>query len=230
MVLFIEITSLNGEVTKYRLEEGIQLGRAKGHIILDDPKVSSLHAQVELDGKGQLILQDLESSNGLIITGHRVKRIALLPGVTFEIGRTRCKVVELEENEAARFGRVVTWRTLLREFFQDNESRNQPTAAREIQVFNPPIVLNFVQGIQTNDVLTLGYGPRTLGALSLDLELLDEDAPPQAFELLPGPGGAVMRNLSPGSVMLNGKNVTRAALSEGDVISVGNTQILISYV
>ena len=230
MVIFLEVTSLTGEVLKYRIEEGIQIGRSEGHIIIADPKASGKHAQVELDGKGQLILQDLGSSNGLLINGRRVKRIALLPGVSFEIGRTRCRVVELPESEAAAYARVVTWRTILKEKLTDHGGQNQPTSAREIQIFSPPVVLNFVQGIQTNDVITLGYGPRTLGAQSLDLELLDQDAPAQAFEIRPGPGAAVIKNLSSSAVTVNNKPVKSKSLNEGDIISVGNTQIRITYV
>jgi pSer/pThr/pTyr-binding forkhead associated (FHA) protein len=230
MVIFLEVTSLTNEVSKYRIEEGLQIGRTDGNIIIDDPKASGRHAQIELDGKGQLILQDLGSSNGLLINGRRVKRIALLPGVSFEIGRTRCRVIELPETEAAAYLRVVTWRTILKEKLTDHGGANQSTAVREVQIFSPPVVLNFVQGIQTNDVITLGYGPRILGAQSLDLELLDQEAPATAFEVRPGPGAAVIKNLSSGAVSVNNKPVTTKSLNEGDIIAVGSTQIRITYV
>lgn len=229
-MILLEVTSLTGEVSKYRIEEGIQIGRDQGHILLADPKASGLHAQVELDGKGQLILQDLNSTNGLLINGRRVKRIALLPGVSFEIGRTHCKVVELPESEAAAYSRVVTWRTIVKEKFAQHGAVNRETVASEIQVFTPPVVLNFVKGIQTNDVITLGYGPRILGAQSLDLELLDQEAPAQAFEIRPGPGAAILNNLSASAVTVNNRGVSSTSLNEGDIIAVGNTEIRITYV
>lgn len=228
MVTFLEIVSGKNEGSRYRLEDGLQLGRSKGHILIDDPKVSGLHAQIETDAKGQLILVDLDSSNGLLITGRKVKRIALLPGVSFEIGRTQCRIITVEENQARSYARIMTWRTILGESLDGVKISNQ-TTLRRVLPFSPPLVLNFVQGVQTNDVITIGYGPRTVGGDNLDLELLDPEAPDTAFEIVPTVSGAEIKNLAPTIVKLNNHAFDKESLTEGDIISVGHTQIRVSY-
>jgi pSer/pThr/pTyr-binding forkhead associated (FHA) protein len=229
MVTFLEIASGPQEGSRYRVDDGIQLGRSKGHIIINDPKASSLHAQIETDGKGQFVMVDLNSSNGLIINGRRVKRVALLPGVTFEIGRTKIHVVQVGEIEAEGYGRIVTWRTILRDNLEKHKGQNE-LKPQSGQVFIPALKMTFLQGIQTDEVLTLGYGPRSFGASSLDVELLDPEAPGLAFEIHPQPGGAMLKNLSGVAVTLNNQAVKTETLSEGDVITVGNSVIRIGYI
>jgi pSer/pThr/pTyr-binding forkhead associated (FHA) protein len=228
MVTFLEILAGPHEGSRYRLDAGIQVGRTKGHIQINDPKVSALHAQIELDGKGQFVLVDLESSNGLIINGRRVKRVALLPGVSFEIGRTPCRVVTVNDVEAEDYGRVVTWRTALQDALTDHKGRNE-TLALSGKIFAPLLKLRFIQGVQSDQIITLGYGPRVFGANTLDIELLDPGAPSLAFEISPVPGGAQIKNLSDRSVLLNNHMLKTETLTDGDVISVGSTLIKVSY-
>ncbi len=91
------------------------MGRSKADIVIKDPKISSTHAQFARDGKGQFVLLDMDSSNGLHINGRRVKKVALLSGVIFEVGRTQFKVVNVEEEIATNFSRIITWRSTLRD-------------------------------------------------------------------------------------------------------------------
>ncbi len=228
MVTFIEIVSGPLEGSRYKVEAGTQVGRTTGRIIINDPKVSSLHAQVELDAKGQLMLVDLDSSNGLYISGRRVRKIALLSGVTFEVGRTLCKVVQVQEEDAQDFGRVVTWREILKDSFSDSKSRNE-THIDAGKIFLPLLRLTFLQGIQTGEVLTLAYGPRLFGANTLDMELMDPESPALAFEIHPLEAGAMIKNLSDRFVRLNNKPVQKETLSEGDIIMVGNSALKVTY-
>jgi pSer/pThr/pTyr-binding forkhead associated (FHA) protein len=172
-------------------------------------------------------LSDLNSSNGIHISGRRVKKVALLPGVIFEVGRTQFKVVTVEETEALDFSRFVTWRTIVSATLPSQEIPN--LSQRECVPFSPALKLSFVQGIQSDEELVLGYGPRSAGSDSLDIELFDQDAPPQAFELLPGPGMVQIKISSMGRVLLNNKTVKAEMLKDGDLISFGNTLIKVSY-
>lgn len=205
------------------------MGRSKADIVIKDPKISSTHAQFVLDGKGQLTLQDLDSSNGIHISGRRVKKVALLPGVIFEVGRTQFKVITVEEEQAIDFSRFVTWRTILRESLIDAPDKISNSKAG-IQSFTPTLRLQFLQGIQAEEEIILGYGPRTAGSNGLDIELLDEDAPRDAFELIPGPGMVEIKIKARGQVLLNNKSISSDMLKDGDLISVGNTLIKVSYV
>ncbi len=228
MHAFLEITSGEQKGSRFRLEEGVQVGRTKGQIRIDDPKVSGLHAQIELNDKGQFVLVDLDSSNGLIINGRKVKRIILLTGATFEIGTTTLQVLELDELEAAKYGRVVTWRTIIKEQLSSHSGSNDQ-ANSLVQVFNPLVTLKFFQGIQYDQEVQLAYGPRVFGSESLDVELLDPDSPTKAFEIIPTEKGPRFKNLAGASVQLNKKAVLAETLKAGDIISVGSTLIRVEF-
>lgn len=229
MVTFIEIMDGPNEGSRFKVEEGLTLGRSKADIVIKDGKVSSTHAQFAIDGKGQYVLQDLDSSNGIHINGRRVKKVALLPGVIFELGRTQFKVVTVEEELALDFSRLITWRSILQDRLGGLEKPDNAKSS-SLQSFSPALRLQFTQGIQTDEEIILGYGPRKAGADSLDIELLDEEAPKEAFELHAGPGMVEIKILSVGRVTLNNKAVDAEMLKDGDLISVGNTLIKVTYV
>lgn len=228
MITFIEVLDGPNEGSRYKVEENLTMGRSKADIIVKDPKASSTHAQFVLDGKGQFVLMDLDSSNGIHISGRRVKKVALLSGVIFEIGRTQFKVVTVEEEVAIDFSRLITWRSTLKDrllTLEKPENKSPPT----LQGFSPALKLTFIQGVQTDEEIILGYGPRSAGADSLDIELLDDDAPKEAFELHPGPGMVEIKIKASGQVNLNNKSVQTEMLKDGDLISFGNTLIKVTY-
>lgn len=227
MVTFIEIIVGNGEGSRYEVKSGMTLGRSHADIVVNDPKVSSKHAQFDVDVRGQLILVDLDSSNGLLINGRRVKKVALLQGVIFEIGRTQFKVIQIEEQAASDFSRVVTWRETLREQLQAQGRLDRPLVQGP-QSFTPALRLIFVQGPQTDEEIILGYGPRKAGASGLDIRLLDGDAPQEAFEIHPHIGQAQIQ-LKSGRVKLNDKFQDLEILKDGDLISFGSTVIKVQY-
>ncbi|MGZ3768425.1 MAG: FHA domain-containing protein [Bdellovibrio sp.] len=228
MVIFIEIIEGPYEGSRFKVMDGLTIGRSKADIIVKDPKISSTHAQFMLDGKEQLILTDLNSSNGIHIGGRRVKKVSLLPGVTFEVGRTQFKVISVEDHEEMNFNRLLTWRNVLKNKFVNWED-NEKNTKSVVQSFSPALKLSFIQGIQTDEEVVLGYGPRFAGADSLDIELLDEEAPNKAFELHPGPGMIELKITAVGRVTLNNKSIVSEMLKDGDLISFGNTLIKVTY-
>lgn len=229
MVTFIEILDGPNEGSRFKVEEGLTLGRSKADIIIKDGKVSGTHAQFVKDGKGQFVLQDLDSSNGIHISGRRVKKVALLPGVIFELGNTQFKVVTVEEDLALDFSRLITWRSILKDHLSNLDA---PESAKSVTLksFSPALRLQFIQGLQTDEEIILGYGPRSAGSDSLDIELLDEEAPKEAFELHAGPGMVQIKIKALGRVALNNKSVDAEMLKDGDLISLGNTLIKVSYI
>jgi pSer/pThr/pTyr-binding forkhead associated (FHA) protein len=228
MITFIEVIEGASEGSRFKIEQGLTLGRSKADIVIKDPKISSTHAEILINSKEQYVLVDLESSNGLYINGRRVKKVALLPGVIFEVGRTVFKVVQVEATEAANFSRIMTWRTMLAGYLYGLTSPER-SESLSLQSFSPALRLSFVQGIQTDEEIILGYGPRSAGSESIDIELLDQDAPKQAFELRPGPGAVEIKILAPGQVTLNKVSVDSEILKDGDLIAVGNTLIKVTY-
>ena len=73
---------------KYSLKKGgsLTIGRRKTNdIVIEDPKVSRQHAYIELTDNGHL-LKDLNSTNGVRVSGKRVSELLLVDGVHFHIG------------------------------------------------------------------------------------------------------------------------------------------------
>lgn len=228
MVTFIEITEGANEGSRFQAEEGLTIGRSRADVIIQDPKVSGTHAQIAVDGKGQLVLIDLDSANGILIGGRRVKKVALLSGVSFEIGHTQFKVVNVDEGFIGSFARFMTWRSILRGRISP-EGESSGGGRTILEGFSPAIKLTFTQGIQADQEIILGYGPRIAGSDSLDIELWDETTPAKAFEFRPGPGVVEIKVLAPGKVTLNNKPFDAEMLKDGDLISTGNTLIKITY-
>lgn len=228
MVLFLEVISGPLQGRKFRAEPGLRIGRREGEILLeDDPKVSGFHAQIELDNKGQPVLMDQGSANGLVINGRKVKKVAMLPGVTFRVGDTPMIVIEVAPEVADAYRPPKSWLEQLQEYLKGDTGEQTP---RELLTFTPPVVLDFVQGIQTDQSMVLGYGPRTAGAGDVDIDLHDPEAPPAAFEVLPGPGAALLRDLTGGKILLNRESLKEdMTLQEGDEISLGGTLIKVRY-
>src|SRR5690606_17206896 len=76
----------------FNLVSGLQFGRKKGQIRLEDPKVSGTHAEVRLD-QGNLTLNDLGSKNGIRVGPHRRDTLILSAGLRFSIGESVFEVV-----------------------------------------------------------------------------------------------------------------------------------------
>jgi pSer/pThr/pTyr-binding forkhead associated (FHA) protein len=53
--------------------------RADNHLIIDDPRISRVHAQLRLV-RGRFVIFDLESSGGTWVNGERIHQRALQPG------------------------------------------------------------------------------------------------------------------------------------------------------
>ena len=149
MAIFIEVVSTNGGGPRFQIKEGMIIGRVEGDIIIQDPKISSKHAQVSLDSKGQLILVDLDSANGLRLEGHKVKKLSLFNGVSFEIGRTRFKVEVLEDPQIEVIEEAppkpLSWRTILVNKLM-GLVEEIPKKEKHLERFSPPAQAYFFPG------------------------------------------------------------------------------------
>lgn len=229
MVLFIEVLDGPHQGSRFKIEHGHKIGRNRGEIPLSDEKISGEHAQFELDNKGQYVLIDLDSSNGILLSNRRVRRVAMMPGVTFRLGKTNFLVLAADAPEEAEFARVRSWRENLVEKLPLDWIQNKMVEGRGVP-FSPALKLRFVQGIQADETLHLGYGPRVAGANSLDIDLRDPEAPDLAFEILPGDGLARIKNLCQNKLSLNNQPVDSETLQDGDLIRIGGTLIKVTYI
>jgi pSer/pThr/pTyr-binding forkhead associated (FHA) protein len=81
------VLSVNG--TSHELgKERMVIGRSKdSDIRLEDPNASRRHAEVRREGAAYWII-DLDSTNGVAVNGHRIKRSQLAEGDRITIGST----------------------------------------------------------------------------------------------------------------------------------------------
>ncbi len=229
MALYLEIIEGSFKGTRHGASKGVRIGRSSGDILVDDPKVSSDHAYIDVDAKGALVLIDNGSSNGIIVNKARVKKLLLLPGISFQLGRTIFKVFETDETEEEIS--PSDWRKQLQKHLIQNSPRFAEKPEVLVQAFNPPLRLVFLEGRQADTVWTLGYGPRQFGYETLELRIQDEQALPLCFELKPtNKTQALFTTDFPKRVKLNDSAISSKILEPGDIISVGETKIRIDFI
>lgn len=233
MVVCLEVVagSLLGQ--RYKIWEGIRIGRSQGDVLINDAKISAIHAQVEKDGRGNLVLVDQDSANGLKINGQRVKRIAMLLGVTFQLGRTSFRVIEVSKEAPPEIAtgpsaKKKNWKETLLTTLPSLVIPSLPITT-PVQAFRPALQLDFLEGAQMDQHLVLGYGPRRFGADVLDIELNEPMCPPLAFEILCENGVPFFRTHYPSLVLVNNKPNREALLREGDLIRLGQTLIRVGF-
>jgi hypothetical protein len=106
-------------------------------------------------------------------------------------------------------------------------SKDLKDSPKIMSPLTPTVELLFKSGRQADTHWTLGYGPRTIGSRSFELEIHEPGAPDQCFEISQGPNGPTFHTLHPDIVRLNGIARTHSDLSDGDTISIGATKIVI---
>lgn len=228
MVTFIEVMDGPQRGNQYKVQSDVTLGRTLADILIEDPKVSSTHAKFVINEKGNYSLVDLESSNGLKINGRRVKKISLLPGVTFEIGSTQFRVLLLEDESAPIFDKILTWRDRVRHKLGELIT-DYPIRSKNIFYTEQILQLEFIQGIQASEEVYVTYLPRRAGFGNLDINLKDTEVPKDAFELIRDNNHIRIRIFSPGLIKLNDKAVSAATLESEDIISFGSTRIKVNF-
>lgn len=91
MSVVIEIIQPDGARARHRLNgPPLTLGRSLANdIIVDDPYVDATHVRLTPDPNGSVIVEDLQSVNGIIANEARLAgRVVVQPGDTLRIGRT----------------------------------------------------------------------------------------------------------------------------------------------
>ena len=92
MMWVLRAAAIDGEAEgkAFRLTDGSMktIGRAtRADFIVDAPLVSRVHCRVTADKSGQLIVEDLESTNGTRLNGARVKRGIAKAGDELGVGQ-----------------------------------------------------------------------------------------------------------------------------------------------
>jgi ABC-type multidrug transport system ATPase subunit/predicted component of type VI protein secretion system len=188
----------------------VKLGRARSNdVILDDPNVSGQHLQL-IRGRDGWQVQDLGSTNGTVVSGHRLlpqRPVPLRPGNMVQVGAFAFQVRDLRPDESPppRPGEPV---------------RIAPGPQPGLAVYLPNQVLKFPLD---SNVVTLGR--------SSDNDVQISDSLMSGHHARLERHGTTYRIVDLGStngLVHNGQRVAHHLFSDGDVLYVGG-RIALQY-
>ena len=85
----------NGKETKVYLESKLLIGRGSDcDVVIGEPGVSSHHANISIDSKGKILVEDLNSSNGSYINGDKITKTFLHLNDTLNLNTVKVRIVE----------------------------------------------------------------------------------------------------------------------------------------
>ena len=207
--------SLSGQV--FFLKKKLLIGRNVGDIILKESGVSEPHGEIRRHSNDRIILQDLDSKNGIIVDGKRKVKTLLETGTVFSIGKTNFQLIALKSPEEI-------WLEFL-----DRQIQTVEDKPMGLKVFMRPIEVHCIEGPQKGVTFLLTYGPRFFGSASVDVPLLDSKVPDQAFQLIPEDGKVLFRTEYPEMCFREQPQGEGEALSEDEVIVCGETKLKVSF-
>ncbi len=223
MDLYIEV--LDGQLKGSRtpLRAGLTIGRRDCDLNIEDSKVSGKHAMIELRPDGGLWIVDQGSANGIRVQDSKLVELALDPGVSFRLGRTNFKIAASD----AKSNKKSNWRKIILNLTEKGIKDSAPQKKREVSPFPVPVRLLFKRGLQVGQEWTLGYGPREIGASSVDLPLYEPGLPAKCFKIVAKDGDVILKvyEEARGKIFLNGKAIETAFIRTGDVLEIANTRI-----
>lgn len=204
------------------LMHGLKIGRRKGDLLLPDEQVSGQHAAIEKD-ENRFKIIDLDSKNGLYVNSRRVTTQQLDAGDIITIGSFQFRV-ELEihppaTQEDTTEDPIIT---LLERLSSNTKDEIQP-----IQVPQQKWRILAKEGIQTDQEWILGYLPRAVGFLNLDICLYETNSPVEAFLLQYDNTDKelIFFTKFPDVVKYCGKSVSTSRIKVGDWIKIGETKL-----
>jgi hypothetical protein len=246
MQFYLEIMDGDQAGTQIPLADGMIIGRKGSDISLRDSKVSSKHARIE-ERMGTWFVVDLGSANGIKKDDQRVPEMLLFEGAEFIVGRTKFRigVRQATDSLAAQATDLATdaplgldeglkahssppdWRETLRGLARASAKKQSKPV--EITRLNPLLRLKFLTGMQMGTQWLIGYGPRAIGADSVDLPIEEPGSPACCFQLVPKENGILFQTEHQEHVRLNGRPVEVEYLNNGDVIQMKNTRIEVVF-
>jgi pSer/pThr/pTyr-binding forkhead associated (FHA) protein len=198
------------------------IGRKLADIILDDPKVSSRHAEIRRNGQ-RFHLIDHQSTNGTFVNRQQVQEIVLEDQDVVEIGlSTLCFFDDIREfhGEAEETSAA----TRPKEIFEPETKSGEYTMTKTIS--QACLDLEQLEGPDQGKRISFKRTHITVGRSDADLIILDLDVSRNhaLFEVL-GKNSVFLKDLeSTNGTFLNGKRIQSEKISTGDTVGFGNTK------
>lgn len=233
--LYIEVLEGPNKGQTIRIQEGVRIGRSRGEFKLDDPRVSSLHAQVVIHRRGVFVLQDRQSTNKIVFNGEKVDKLALLPGIKFRLGDTILTVRQQEltqtqalEPQSEPSLKELGWHEQVRRqvtsFVGGQKARE--SAGENVQLFESPVWVTVDQGLGAGTTWGLAWGPRRVGADQADIQLEEPSSPPVAFEIFFDDSlGLLFKTNYPAIVRFDDQPLAQSAISKTHFVQIGKTRL-----
>lgn len=219
MRLYLEIFEGGSKGLKLSLSKRTSMGRKGAEVLLNDVKLSGIHMYFDYKEDQGWLLIDNDSRNGLWVNGLKELRTVLHDGDEIQVGDTKilCRLLE---------GSAVTFSEKFKNWIQTlyKSAENHPHSLKEVR---PELRLKVIQGVQYGESWDIFYGPRKAGRDSDDICLYDDKAPSEAFEILVKGKYAYFYTDHEQIVKLNTKSVKEQQFKPGDVISFGESEILV---
>jgi pSer/pThr/pTyr-binding forkhead associated (FHA) protein len=215
------VVTMGGPGQEYELNKSsIALGRAMiNDIPLGDARLSRSHARLECGPSGCLIV-DLGSSNGTRLNGNRVEKAELSPGDTITIGNTSLRYEAAHRHDEQELTRIDTDADL--DLAIDQESL--PMAINETNIAR----LVVFTSDRTWEVPLKNVDSLTLGRADDNQVVIESSKVSRHHAHLLRKGKIfVLRDLgSTNGTWLHDRRVDEAILQEGEVLRLGNAQII----
>lgn len=205
------------------LKSGLIIGRAKGNLIIEDERISSVHAEIQINNQGEYFLVDKDSRNGIKVQGKRITKLLLSMGTIFQIGNTLVETINMQSSSSSKGLRTENFDDLNSQAVEIIENldifkfnTNKP------MFFETPIKMSVIQGIQLNQSWQIEYGPYKFGSGCVGGLLIGEMMPLEVFEVLEGPSGKIVRVLTTERIVkLNTiPLVTESLVDNGDILGI----------
>ena len=239
IVYSIQVTFGHSSGASASLSEGsVTIGRDPSNdLCVNDMKVSRSHARLTDNGR-DVVLSDLNSTNGTTLNGRRVTEAVIQPGDVIGIGDSQILFAEVQR------GRRPVARNAYSQHQPPAPARHRPmqapAARRSVQerYAHRPVAASSTYSIQvtvghsSGASASLSEGSVTIGRdPSNDLCVNDMKVSRSHARLTDNGRDVVLSDLnSTNGTTLNGRRVTEAVIQPGDMISIGDSQILFAEV
>ena len=205
-----------------RAKSGALIGRTKGHWIIEDDRISSIHAEIQENNQGDLFLIDKDSRNGIEVEGKSLVKLLLLPGTIFQLGNTTIEVFHKDDlapifdNEALELEEKISKIHSLLLKAQPDWTFCKP------QFFKTPLHLQVIQGLQLDQKWSIEFGPFKFGSGCVGGLLTGNNMPLEVFEIFLGSQGPTIVPLTQKPILkLNSSSLKKEIpLKTNDIISI----------